>query len=138
MEITMIKRVLLFLLPALLGFFYLSCFNFNIQNNIDYPGTAFYTQLELIDNLNQNRPASNLSLMFYEGEERRQLVKLSIPLSMLVTAGEEEIISFEKYSRNYLNSLEVSDLRKIIKMGRGLILEVKDQNENNHLLLWME
>jgi len=119
-----------------------SCFDFSLQQDIDYPAELFAKRLRDISGLNPRHPAKHLSFLLYEGDER-QLIRFSLPFSTIEMLAESEPdrISPSRWnvqSGKYLGDLRLKDLDRLKQAGSGLLIEVQEREENSHLLIWME
>ena len=119
-----------------------SCFDFSLQQDIDYPAELFAGRLRHISGLNPRHPAEHLSFLVYKGDER-QLIRFSLSFSTIEMLAESEPdgISPARWnvqSGKYLGDLRLKDLNRLKRAGSGLLIEVQEREENSHLLIWME
>lgn len=130
------------LIALIVILFFINCFDFNIQRDIDYPQELFESYENKISKITNNVDPSQLKLLVYDGSDR-QLIQLSLPIQLVGKFSDEEQIDLDydqmsECSKGLLNSFDIKDLKRIMNAGRGLLLEVFDLEENSHVLIWLE
>jgi len=129
------KIVYIVLLAVLLS----GCMSIHVRDNVNYPELSFERAANKIAAIHAKDPQRTgkihkLNMMVYDGEDRA-LVKLSIRkwLANLIfkkairLEGEDEVA----------NAI-LKDIRNLKQIGPGLLIELKDGEENTHLLMWID
>lgn len=146
-----IKKSLISL--ALLGMALFSVGCFEVKDDVDYPQAQFNEVLLKCAAFNavpvsQRAQATNLHILIYVGEDRK-LISLNLPVSSLesmVNLAENEGVrqGLEKDLKDDLKALEKINLPKlkdqVLALGPGLLLEVQveENNQKIHILIWMD
>jgi hypothetical protein len=142
----MIRKVLFWvLLFVVLIFMGSGCMHFSIQKNTDYPESLFRQKLEKLESLggaSRENPvrASRLNVLIYDGEDR-ELISFWV---LIHTACENlDEIDQKDQEKTAKYALKVSGvnwkcLKELEGFGSGLIAEIRDLQENDHILIWLD
>lgn len=129
------KIVYIVLLTVLLS----GCMSLHLRDNVNYPEQTFERAEKKIEDLHAKDPQRRgkihkLNLLVYDGENR-ELVKLSIRkwLAQLIL----KIAVKDDMEDNVTNAI-LKDIKNLKKIGPGLLVEVKEEKENSHILMWID
>ena len=115
------------------------CMSIRVRDNVNYPELSFERAAQKIAAIHAKDPErkgkiNKLNLMVYDGEDRA-LVKLSIRkwLANLIFKKAIRLEGEDKIANAILK-----DLRNLKQIGPGLLIELKEGDENTHLLMWID
>ena len=145
----MIKKIVLAIFVLLAVLFFTGCFNLVIEQDVDYPADRFQQAMKKINRLHVQYPdrkgkVTNMNFLVYVGDERK-LVSFSIPIEttkQLVNLAElGKNMEMEEYS-DIIKDVDINleKLKDLGSLGPGLLLEaeVTEDNDNVHLLIWLD
>lgn len=129
------KIVYIFLLTVLLS----GCMSLRVRHNTSYPGQTFERTAKKIEAIHANDPQRKgkihrLNLLVYDGQDR-ELVKLSIRKWLAKLILKEAIR--DEVEDNTANAV-LKDIKNLKQIGPGLLIEIKEEEENLHLLMWFD
>jgi hypothetical protein len=141
----MIKKMafIIFLLAALL--FLTNCTNLLIETDVDYPSARFEDAAKKIQALHakdplRKGPVNQLNFLVYAGDERK-LVQFSIKKEMAKTAlseaGNIAADEIKKYTEK-CKDVNLEKFKDFDRLGPGLLAEIKVDDENTHVLIWLD
>ena len=129
------KIVYIVLLTVLLS----SCMSLHLRKNINYPEQTFERTAKKIEAIHAKDPQRKgkihkLNLLVYDGEDR-ELVKLSIRkwLAKLILKK-----AIREDMENKVANTILKDIKNLKQIGPGLLIEIKEEKENVHLLMWID
>jgi hypothetical protein len=141
----MLKKTLFLLLMVILTLGATACLNLHVQEDVDFPVGRFDSARETIESLQRRNPdrigrARAMHMLIYDGEER-ELVTGVLPL-WLVKLGVEKIEEHGKgrphdVADRYVD-FDSCTLREMSRLGPGLLIQVDDEGDGTHVLLWLE
>lgn len=141
----MIQRLLFWVLLLVLFLVLSGCMNFSIQKDMDYPEFRFKQKLaELESTVNHRRgkseKASRMNFLLYDGGDR-ELVSFWIWIHLFCDNLDRADIGDHETEIRYsggISGLNRDVLKKMDGLGPGLIAEIRDFDENSHVLIWLE
>lgn len=141
----MIKKMILivFLLATLL--FLTNCTNLLIETDVDYPSGRFKDAMKKIEALHANDPlrkgpVNQLNFLVYAGTERKLVqfsIKKEVAKAALNEAGNIASEEIKKYTEK-CKDVNLEKFKDLDRLGPGLLAEIKVNDENTHVLIWLD
>lgn len=140
----MLKKVILLLFILFMLLFYSGCMNLMIKTDVDYPAGLFSSTMKKIEKIHAKDPhrkgtVSNLNFLVYVGDERK-LISFSVPKGILQKTMECDFakeLDIEDVSKR-VGRVNWKKLKSIDQLGPGLILEAEVEEDDVHLLIWLD
>lgn len=138
------KRWIIAILLAFTVLAQMGCLGFSTRQCHRYPAEMFARKRAEISRL-QARSVGHPGFhrvhgMVYSGEDH-ELITFNVPRWVMRWAMKNEDKRRDRraveYGRKYMD-LEIEDLLASGRMRPGLLLEVQDESEDTHILLWLE
>jgi hypothetical protein len=145
LEAPMAKKVLFWLVVAIMMLGSTACFNVHVESDVDFPAGRFSAVWERIGQLQRHNPdrvgrAREMHMLVYDGESR-ELVSGSFPMWLVKLAGEKNEEHGTRRSHEVASryvDFDRCSMREISRLGPGLLVQVDDGDEGTHVLLWLE
>lgn len=138
------KKLLLGILLILLGLTSTACFDIDVSECRSFPAAKFSAALERIERVERDRHGRGrpheLRLLIYDGDDR-ELVELGIPFWMVKRMAADDHLDWDQPGGDCLKRhAKRSELRleELKKRGPGLLMQVDDEEEDSHILIWLE
>jgi hypothetical protein len=141
----MAKKMIFALLMLLVILFSSGCFDMKVEEDVDFPAGRFAAARERVSVMASRNPertgkAGKIQVMIYDGQSR-EMVQVAVPMWMAGMAERHEGKSSRRQPQDvagrYLD-LDCSELEDVSRLGPGLLVEVEDEKENTHVLIWLE
>ena len=140
----MLKKMILLLFVLFMFLIHNGCMNLTIDMDVDFPAELFAATKKKIDIIHMKDPhrkgtVSNLNIWIYVGDERK-LVSFSLPKETVQKAlagefaGQKNVQDISKK----VGQVEWKKLKNLDRFGPGLILEVEVEEDDVHLLIWLD
>jgi len=141
----MAKKVFFLLILIILVLSSTACFNLHVESDVDFPVGRFSAAWDRIALLERHNPdrigkARQMHVLVYDGESR-ELVTGVFPM-WLVRLESEKGEDHGKGQPQDVASRYVDfdrcSMREMSRLGPGLLVQVDDQGDDTHVLLWLE
>jgi len=122
-----------------------ACFNLHVESDVDFPAGRFSAAWERIALLDRHNPdrvgrAREMHMLVYDGESR-ELVSGTVPMWLVRLGGEEGKKHGngrpQEVASRYVD-LDQCCMNEMSRLGPGLLVQVDDQGDDTHVLLWLE
>jgi len=117
------------------------CFNMSIKHDVEYPVAKFEAAKDRIAALTvkkRGRKFSELNFLIYERDDK-QMVSFSVSRWLAKKALKDGFDMDELgESREFMNGVKINDPDFIDNLEPGLLVEVEDMEDGNHILIWLE
>jgi len=126
----------------LIALAFTACPQLSVSHVDGFPHEAFQTakqQIASIANRNPNRSgeATEMHLLVFDGEDG-DLVRIVMPLTVVEWGGDIAKANVDSDDfEGQLNPLEHMSPQDLRKLGPGLLVQVDDENEDSHVLIWL-
>jgi hypothetical protein len=138
------KKVFLIVLLILLGLTATACFDIHVRECATFPADRFDAAMERIGRVEKSSHGRGqpheLRLLIYDGDDR-ELVELGIPFGMLKDMKIDDDDEWNRHGggclKRHVKNPELR-LEELKKRGPGLVMQVDDEEENSHILIWLE
>jgi hypothetical protein len=121
-----------------------ACMNLRIDVDVDYPAELFSATMKKIDRIHAADPlrkgtVSNLNVLVYVGDERK-LVSFSLPKETVQKGLDGEFageVDMKEVTKK-VGQVDWKKLKNLDRLGPGLILQAEVEEDDVHLLIWLD
>ena len=129
-------------LLILIALTFTACPELSVSHVDNFPHEAFRTARQQIASISGDNPmrqgeAREMHLLVYDGEDG-DLVRIAMPLTVVewgVDFAKEDVDADDFDGQ--LNPLEHMSPEDLRKLGPGLLVQVDDEEEDSHVLIWL-
>ncbi len=141
----MIKKMILIVFLLAVFFLLTNCTNLLIETDVDYPSGRFKDALKKIEALHakdplRKGPVNQLNFLVYVGDERKLVqfsIKKEVAKTALNEAGNIAAEEIKKYTEKH-KEVNLEKFKDLDRFGPGLVAEIKVNDENTHVLIWLD